>query len=74
MHRIPRQICLLMMLVILSGCFGLGQPQTKGRGAAILDAAMPEARAHAIALAGDDMAAARRSGVRLLAILKQWVE
>jgi hypothetical protein len=38
----------------------------------LLDAALPEARAHAVSLTGDDMTEARRTGVRLLAILGQW--
>lgn len=38
----------------------------------MLDAAKPEAVAHAVSLTGDDMAEARRTGVRLLAILGQW--
>lgn len=45
---------------------------TEGRAAALLDAAKPEAVAHAVSLTGDDMAEARRTGVRLLAILGQW--
>ena len=61
-----------MMLAILSGCAS-GQ-HTEGRAAAILDAALPEARAHAAALAGDDIIQARKSGVRLLAVLKKWAE
>ena len=60
------------MLATLSGCLGLGDTPSEGRAAAILDQATPEAKAHAKALAGDDIVAARASGVRLLAVLKQW--
>lgn len=45
---------------------------SEGRASALLDAAKPEARAHAVSLTGDDMTEARRTGVRLLAILGQW--
>jgi hypothetical protein len=45
---------------------------SEGRAAALLDAAKPEARAHAVSLTGEDMTEARRTGVRLLAILGQW--
>ena len=58
-------------MVILSGCVTSGND---GRAAALLDAAMPEARAHAVSLTGNDMAEARRTGVRLLAVLGQWAE
>lgn len=37
-----------------------------------MDAARPEAIAHSEALAGDDIREARRTGVRLLAIHRQW--
>ena len=72
MHRNLRLICPLMMVSLLSGCFGLGTERSEGRAAALMDAARPEAEAHAKALAGDDIRAARRSGVRLLAIHRQW--
>ena len=62
-------ICLLTTLALLSGC---STSKTEGRATAILDAAMPEAEAHAKALAGNDLPAARRSGIRLLAVLKEW--
>jgi len=47
---------------------------SEGRAAAILDASEPEARAHAGALAGEDVSAMRRSGARLLSVLGVWYD
>lgn len=69
MHKVLRLTCLMMMMVALTGCTTNG---SEGRAAALLDAAKPEARAHAVSLTDEDMAEARRTGVRLLAILGQW--
>jgi ABC-type uncharacterized transport system auxiliary subunit len=68
MRKMLRVVCLTMTAAALSGCANTSE----GRAAALLDAAKPEARAHAISLTGDDMTEARRTGVRLLAILGQW--
>lgn len=58
------------MLVFVSGCLGSGQ--TEGRAAALLDASEAPARAHAVALAGDNMTEARQTGAVVLAILAEW--
>ncbi len=58
------------MPAFVAGCFGSGQ--TEGRASALLDATERPARAHAIALAGDDMTKARQTGAVVLAILAEW--
>lgn len=60
---------LLASFVAISGCT---TSRNEGRATAILDVALPEAKAHAVSLTGDDMTEARRTGVRLLAVLGQW--
>jgi len=61
-------------MLLLTGCFGLGQPQTEGRAAAILDAAEAPAREHAATLASGDVRASQRTGARLLSVLGVWFD
>lgn len=62
----------MVMTLCVSGCAKWAGQSEEGRAAGLLDAAAPYARPHAAALAGDDMAEARRTGARLLVILDQW--
>ena len=59
MHR----LALAILPMIVTGCVTLQAETT------VLDRAEPLARAHATALAGDDLAAARTTGRALLATL-----
>lgn len=69
MTGLSKTACLLILTASLSGC---GGSPSEGRAAAILDASKPRAEAHAAALAGDDVAKMRETGVTLLAGLRCW--
>lgn len=58
--------CLLILTLFASGCATSPVP---GRAEAVLDASEVPGRAHAEALAGDDLEEARATGLRLLTVL-----
>lgn len=62
----------MMMTLSVSGCENWAASSDEGRASGLLDAAAPYVRRHAAALAGDDMAEARRTGAPLLVILAEW--
>lgn len=63
---------MLSLILTTIGLTGCDVTRSEGRAAALMDAAKVEAKAHAVSLTGDDMQEARRTGVRLLAIIGQW--
>lgn len=67
-----RSILLLMIpTLFLSSCAG---SHPEGRAAAILDVAQQPATDHAASLTGDDIDAMRRTGLRLIRVVRCWVE
>ncbi|WP_143747205.1 hypothetical protein [Marinibacterium profundimaris] len=58
-------ICLMILATFVAGC----ETWEPGRAEAVMDASERPGRAHAAALAGDDVGAMRRTGAELLAVV-----
>ena len=62
-------ICLLILMAFLPSCAELPQ---EGKAAAILDQAQPVATEHAEALTSNSVNEMRRTGLRLITLVRCW--